>query len=89
MSALVQTKENIMRKTIVFAAAACLGLFTVAAQAMPVTSLNAASDTMITRVAQGCGPGMHRGPHGACRPVFSCPRGWHPGPHGRQCFRNR
>ena len=59
-----------------------------ASHAMPVTPLGqpAASDTI--QVAQGCGPGWHRGPYGGCRPMFNCPPGWHSGPYGRQCFRN-
>jgi len=64
-----------------------LGLMGVSAQAMPMAPVNKPATNEI-RVAQGCGPGMHRGPGGMCRPLFSCPRGWHPGPHGRQCFRN-
>ena len=62
-----------------------------ASQAMPVAPLDqtpAASGEVI-RVAGGCGPGMHRGPYGGCRPMFSCPRGFHPGPYGRRCFPNR
>ena len=39
-------------------------------------------------VAQGCGPGFHRGPYGGCRPMYTCPPGWHTGPYGRRCFRN-
>jgi hypothetical protein len=35
-----------------------------------------------------CGPGMHRGPYGGCRPLFSCPSGWHSGPYGYRCFPN-
>jgi hypothetical protein len=61
-----------------------------ASQAMPLAALDrapAASGDVI-RVADGCGPGMHRGPYGACRPLFSCPPGWHSGPYGYRCFRN-
>ena len=78
-----------MRKMIAIAFASSLGLCTVPAGAMPIATLNGASDAMITQVAQGCGPGRHRGPAGYCRPIFSCPWGWHPGPHGLHCFRNR
>ena len=42
----------------------------------------------IIHVAQGCGPGFHRGPAGACRPLYNCPPGWHTGPYGKRCFRN-
>ena len=61
-----------------------------ASQAMPVAPLDqapAASGGVI-RVADGCGPGGHRGPYGACRPLYSCPPGWHSGPYGYRCFRN-
>jgi hypothetical protein len=64
-----------------------LGLMSVSAQAMPIAPVDGPATNEI-RVAQGCGPGMHRGPGGMCRPLFSCPRGWHPGPHGHQCFRD-
>jgi len=47
-----------------------------------------ASSAEIILVAQGCGPGFHRGPYGACRPLYSCPPGWHTGPYGKRCFRN-
>lgn len=66
-----------------------LGLAAVSAsQAMPVAPISS-SQVEIIQVAQGCGPGFHRGPYGACRPLYSCPAGWHPGPYGRQCFPNR
>jgi hypothetical protein len=42
----------------------------------------------VVHVAQGCGPGFHRGPAGACRPLYNCPPGWHTGPYGKRCFRN-
>jgi hypothetical protein len=68
-----------------------LGLAAVsAAQAMPLAPLGApAAAEDVIQVAQGCGPGFHRGPYGACRPLYSCPRGWHPGPYGKRCFPNR
>jgi hypothetical protein len=69
-----------------------LGLAAVSAsQAMPITPLagGQAANGEIIQVAQGCGPGFHRGPYGACRPLYSCPPGWHPGPYGKQCFPNR
>ena len=57
-------------------------------QAMPTAPAQQAVSGAVTLVAQGCGPGYHRGPYGACRPLFSCPPGWHSGPFGRRCFRN-
>jgi hypothetical protein len=60
-------------------------------RAMPIAPLDpsqaAASDTI--QIAQGCGPGWHRGPYGACRPLYNCPPGWHTGPFGRRCVPNR
>jgi hypothetical protein len=60
-----------------------------ASQAMPLAPLDRSASTDTIRVADGCGPGMHRGPYGHCRPLFSCPPGWHSGPYGFHCFRNR
>jgi hypothetical protein len=66
-----------------------LGLVAMSAsQAMPVAPLDRSVSTDAIQVAQGCGPGWHRGPYGRCRPMFNCPPGWHSGPFGRRCFRN-
>jgi hypothetical protein len=40
------------------------------AHAMPVSSLPASNSIELTPVAQGCGPGMQRGPRGFCRPTY-------------------
>jgi hypothetical protein len=62
-----------------------LGLAAVSAsQAMPVAPL-APSQAEVIKVAQGCGPGFHRGPGGHCRPLYSCPPGWRTGPYGKRC----
>ncbi len=67
-----------------------LGLAAVSAsQAMPIAPVAPAASEDIVQVAHGCGRGWHRGPYGACRPLYSCPRGWHPGPFGKRCFPNR
>jgi hypothetical protein len=58
------------------------------AQAMPLAPAGHSASRDIIPVAQGCGRGMHRGPRGACRPLYNCPPGWHTGPHGKECFRN-
>jgi len=79
----------------IFAASALavgLSLFGMSAShAMPVAPIapaaSAAASGELIQVAQGCGPGLHRGPHGVCRPMFGCPRGWRPGPYGRRCVR--
>jgi hypothetical protein len=65
-----------------------LGLMSVSAQAMPVYQTEKPAANEIIRVAQGCGPGFHRGPAGACRPLYNCPPGSHTGPEGKRCFRN-
>jgi hypothetical protein len=52
----------------------------------PVTS-----DVGVTRVAEGCGPGMWRGPHGMCHPMAVgrvCPPGFHLGAEGKRCWPN-
>ena len=53
-----------MKSLIAAAFIATLGLG--AAQAMPLAPIQA--DGLSTQVAQGCGPGMHRGYLGRCRP---------------------
>ena len=73
------------------ASAVGLGLAAMtSAQAMPLAPLGqtTSDDGAIIGVADGCGPGWHRGPYGACRPLYNCPPGWHTGPFGRRCFRN-
>ena len=57
-------------------------------QAMPIYPLDSSGSPEIIRVSGGCGPGWHRGPYGACRPLYNCPPGWHSGPFGQRCFRN-
>jgi hypothetical protein len=50
-----------------------------------------ANTPAITFVAEGCGPGWWRGPHGHCHPMAAagvCPRGYHLGPEGKQCWPN-
>ena len=77
-----------MRNFAAIALALAFGLATVSAQAMTFSPLPGAGDSLISKAAYGCGPGMTRGPYGHCRPRFTCPPGWHPGPHGFHCFRN-
>jgi hypothetical protein len=83
-----EEKETSMKLLAASAFAIGLGLMTVSAQAMPIAPVDKPISNEITRVAQGCGPGFHRGPGGACRPLYSCPPGWHTGPYGKKCFRN-
>ena len=87
-----------------FASAAIGGVFAVVfsltAQAFPASPYQLGSGERVGTllIAQGCGPGMHRGPLGGCRrnagvvvvapraPVVvaprACPRGFHRGPGG-------
>jgi hypothetical protein len=65
-----------------------LGLMAASARAMPIYPVDRPGSNEIIQVAQGCGPGFHRGPGGACRPLYNCPPGWHTGPFGKRCFRN-
>jgi hypothetical protein len=71
-------------------AAFIAGLATSAAAGVMVSPISDSGLT-ITRVAEGCGPGMWRGPHGGCHPFARhrmCPRGFHIGPHGKRCWPN-
>jgi hypothetical protein len=73
------------------ASALAIGLSLMAtsgSQAMPLAPFDQSASTDTIRVAQGCGPGFHRGPAGACRPLYNCPPGWHTGPYGKKCFRD-
>ncbi len=84
----IRQMERIMRKILFAAIVFAVGMSVDPAGAMPFSTGIANGEELIARVAQGCGPGFHRGPYGACRPLYSCPRGWHPGRYGRRCFRN-
>jgi hypothetical protein len=45
----------------------------------------------VIRVAEGCGEGFWRGPHGHCHPFAKgreCPRGYHLGAEGKKCWPN-
>ncbi len=79
-------KETLMK--IIAASAFAFGLMMAFAQAMPIAPVDKPVSDGIIRVAQGCGPGMHRGPGGMCRPLYTCPPGWHTGPYGKKCFRD-
>ena len=61
-----------------------LGLASSANAAPAAMQGGLATDGMLTRVAQGCGPGGHRGPGGFCRPNFG-PRPF----MGPRCFVRR
>ena len=78
--------RHALRLTVTFAAAVALSWWLDLPHPywLPMTvawiSKPAQSDTttkVIARVAQGCGPGMHRGPYGGCLPNYG-PRRYGP-----------
>jgi opacity protein-like surface antigen len=78
-------------KAIYLGAALAFGLASaaVAAGVTPVPTSPGASN--VITVAEGCGPGMWRGEHGHCHPMFNgraCPRGYHLGPNRHRCHPN-
>ena len=68
-----------MNKLVSIVFAAGLALLTTGAQAMPLAAIDASNGAVIIQVAQGCGPGGHRGPFGHHRPLYDCQPGWHTG----------
>ncbi|HEX8166911.1 MAG TPA: hypothetical protein VF601_14145 [Beijerinckiaceae bacterium] len=56
-----------MVKALVFTAG--LAASTLAAQAMPVGPADLGRDSLVTNVAEGCGPGWERNRFGECRPM--------------------
>jgi uncharacterized membrane protein len=75
-----------MNKLIVTAFIAAVALVGLSpARAMPIAPLDQADTTAVTRVAGGCGAGMHRGPGGACvrnKGSVACGRGYRLTPNG-------
>ena len=79
-----------MMRTILLGTALAFGLATAATAGVPPVQVGDAS-TAIIKVAEGCGPGMWRGPAGRCHPFArgrACPPGYHLGPEGRRCWPN-
>ena len=84
-----------MVRTIVLSAALAFGLATPASAGITPTLVGNA-DSLVVKVAEGCGPGFWRGPGGRCHPFAArraCPRGYHlgpygKGPHGMRCWPN-
>ncbi len=77
-------------KAIYLSAALAFGLATAAGAAVTPVLSSKAGSSVIT-VAEGCGRGEWRGPHGRCHPIFNgraCPPGYHPGPERRRCHPN-
>jgi hypothetical protein len=79
-----------MIRTCALGAALALGLATTSNAAILVAPVGAGTGLAI-KVAEGCGPGFWRGPHGACHPFAkgrACPPGFHLGPEGKRCWPN-
>jgi hypothetical protein len=84
-------QENTMTKTFMFAAMLTLGVATAASAGVFPVQRGNADGLLIITVAEGCGPGMWRGPGGRCHPMFNgraCPPGYHLGPERRRCWPN-
>jgi hypothetical protein len=79
-----------MVRSIILSAGLVLGLATAASAGItPVPVGN--SDSLVVKVAEGCGAGRWRGPEGRCHPYAvgrRCPVGYHIGPEGRRCWPN-
>ena len=79
-----------MVRSIVLSAALVFGLATATSAGFtPVPVGN--SDSLVIKVAEGCGPGWWRGPEGHCHPMAvnrACPPGYHLGPEGKKCWPN-
>jgi hypothetical protein len=79
-----------MIKTIILSGALALGLATAASAGIAYTPIGQ-SDSLVVKVAEGCGAGWWRGPQGHCHPMAVgrlCPPGYHIGPEGRKCWPN-
>jgi hypothetical protein len=66
-----------MAKGMIFAAGLALAASTLSAQALPVGPADLGRDSLVTNVAQGCGPGGFRDRFGRCRyggPRYGGPR---------------
>ena len=77
-------------KTVVLSAALAFGLATAASAGITPTPFGNA-DSLVVKVAEGCGPGWWRGPGGVCHPFArrrACPPGYHLGRYGKRCWPN-
>jgi len=78
-----------MVRTIALSAALAFGLATGASAGIPAAPVG--SDSLVIKVAEGCGPGFWRGPGGHCHPFAvnrACPPGYHLGAEGKRCWPN-
>src|SRR5581483_2028309 len=79
-----------MFKTIILSGALAIGLATAASAGIAYTPIQK-SDSLIVKVAEGCGAGFWRGPGGRCHPFAvgrACPPGYHLGPEHKKCWPN-
>lgn len=79
-----------MLRTIILSGALALGFATAASAGIVATPIGK-TDSLVVKVAEGCGPGFWRGPGGRCHPMAmgrACPRGYHLGPERRRCWPN-
>ena len=79
-----------MIKTLILSGALAIGLATAAGAGIAYTPIQK-SDSLIVKVAEGCGAGFWRGPGGRCHPFAvhrACPPGYHVGPEGKRCWPN-
>ena len=74
-------------------AGAALSFASAGAEASPIASGAISSNPLVSHAAQGCGPGMFRGPAGYCRPMGGGGMGYGrgmgyggPGYGPRRCF---
>jgi hypothetical protein len=81
-------------RSIALSAALALGCVTVCSAA--ILPAPTAGGVDVVKIAEGCGPGWWRGPHGACHPGGwggagywrACPPGMHVGVYGHRCWPN-
>jgi hypothetical protein len=77
-------------RSLVLAAALVTGVATIAKAGFAPNTIGN-PNSLLTRVAEGCGPGWWRGPEGRCQPMTRgrvCPRGYHLAPEGGRCWPN-
>ena len=72
-----------MVRTIALSAALAFGLARAASAGVPAALIG--SDSLLIKVAEGCGPGGHCHPFAVNR---ACPPGYHLGPEGKRCWPN-
>jgi hypothetical protein len=83
-------EEYRMMRTVFLGVALAFGLATVAGAAVTPAHVGNAT-SLVIKAAEGCGPGLWRGPGGLCHPMFdgrACPPGYHIGPERKKCWPN-